>query len=245
MEDNVKKSLISPVTSLLVSLSLALGILVCNISDYGFLTTAHACGGGGSNSTVVGDTLAINNALAPDGVAFRNILVNGQFVEAGVIAGPVQLVSGSVVNANGVIVSNGDGGTESDGVVVGNGGPCVEGVIVSNGGDPAPNPAPNGVIVSNGGDPAPNPAPNGVIVSNGDDDPATNGGAGVGNQIGASGYIVGVSGTANGGTLTGDNITVTDGIVTGQNLLLSGSTIDGGFITVSGAITSVNSAPAN
>lgn len=242
MEDNVKKSRLSPVTSLLLSLSLALGILVCNLSDHGFLTVAQAravsCGSEGG-STVIGETLNLNDAVAPDGVAVHNVLVNGQLVEVGFIAGSVRFISGSVIGANGVIVSNGgdpttgngvivsngDGGTESDGVVVSNGSPCLDGVIVSNGDGST---GTNGVIVSNGdGD----TGPHSVIV---------------GDEISASGYVVSASGTANGGTLTGDNLTITDsGVITGQNLLLSGTTIDGGFISVSGTITGISIAPAN
>ena len=51
------------------------------------------------------------------------------------------------------------------------------------------------------------------------------------------------TGTAVGGTLTGDNITITDGLITGQNLLLSGTTINQG--SISGTITSVTITPAN
>ncbi|MFL6337326.1 MAG: hypothetical protein ACJ754_28840 [Pyrinomonadaceae bacterium] len=207
-----------------MSLSLALGILVCNMSGYGFLTTAHACGGSGG-STVIGNTLLINNALAPDGVAFRNILVNGQIIEAGVIAGPVQFVSSSVVNANGVIVGNEvpgaqPSGSDDYGVLVGNEVPCTDGVLVGN-------------EVPNGGGGAPvggNPATLGVLV---------------GNELNVNGLIVSSSGTATGGILTGDNLTVSGGVITGQNLLISGSTIDGGFISMSGSITGVSTPSGN
>jgi hypothetical protein len=223
MEENVKKAHLSPVTSLLMSLSLALGILVCNLSDYGFLTRVHASAG--SCATVVGGALTIDNARAPNGVVVANIIVNGQLIEAGVIAGSVQLVNSDVTNANGIIVGNGGDPTETDGIIVGNGAPCIDGIIVGNGGDPTQT---DGIIVGNGGDPT---VPNGIIVGNG---------------IGVSGYIVSASGTAIGGTLTGDNITVTDGgVITGHNLLLSGSTIDGGFINVSGTITGVSITPVN
>jgi hypothetical protein len=216
----VKKSFLSPVTSLLVSLSLALGILVCNMSDYGFLTTAHACGADGSGVTVIGQTWTLDQALAPNGVIVQNILVNGQIVEAGVIAGPVQLVSGSVVNANGVLVGNEEpgaatSGTDAYGVLVGNEAPCLEGVLVGN---EEPGAATSGTDAY------------GVLV---------------GNEINVNGLIVSASGTASGGILTGDNISITGGLITGQNLLLSGATINGGFISMSGTITGVTTAPSN
>jgi hypothetical protein len=218
----VKKSFLSPVTSLVVSLSLALGILVCNMCDYGFLTTAHACDGG---VTVLGETMTLNNALAPNGVSFHNLLVNGQLIEAGVIAGPVQLVGGGVTNVNGVIVSNGESEPAPNGVIVSNGGPCTNGVIVSNGGETVTN---------------------GVIVSNGDGEQSAGSAVTVSGEVSFSGYIISASGTANGGTLTGDNISITEGgVITGENLLLSGTTIDGGFMNMSGDLTGVSGTPAN
>lgn len=216
----MKKPFISPVTSLLVSLSLALGILVCNMSDYGLLTTAHACGADGSGLTVIGQTWTLNHALAPNGVTVQNILVNGQIVEAGVIAGSVQIVSGTVINANGVLVGNEEpgaasSGTDAYGVLVGNEAPCVQGVLVGN---EEPSAASSGANA------------NGVLV---------------GNEININGLIVGASGTANGGILTGENISITGGLITGQNLLLSGATINGGFINMSGTITGGTTAPGN
>jgi hypothetical protein len=219
----VKKPLLSPVTSLLLSLSLALGILVCNMSDYGFLTTAHACGGG--DSTVTGGTLTLDNALAPDGVAFSNILVDGQIVEAGVIAGPVRFVSGSMVNSTGVLVGNEvssaqPSGSNTYGVLVGNEAPCTAGVLVGN-----ELTAGASIPLASGG-----AATLGVLV---------------GNELTFSGLIISSSGTANGGILTGDNISISGGVITGQNLLLSDSTVNGGFSTMSGTVTGVSAPSGN
>jgi len=208
------------------------------LSDYGYLTTAHACGG---SLTVIGETMTLSDALAPNGVGFHNLLVNGQLIDAGVIAGPVRLVGGGVINTNGVIVSNGNNEPAPNGVIVSNGSnePAPNGVIVSNG-----EPCTDGVIVSNGG----GMVTNGVIVSNGDGDaiPSLGSAVVVSGEIGFSGYLISASGKANGGTLTGENISITEGgIITGENLLLSGTTIDGGFINMTGALTPVNNAPAN
>jgi hypothetical protein len=213
----VKKTLLSPVTSLLVSLSIALGILVCNMTDYGLLTTAHACGSDGSSVTVLGESWTLDHALAPDGVAFQSIVVNGQILEAGVIASPVNFVSGSVVNAQGVLVGNEVGGvqppgTSSNGVLVGNETPCMDGVLVGN----------EGQISGSSTD------PKGVLV---------------GNEVNVTGVIVDSSGTASGGILTGDNISISNGVLTGQNLVLSGATLSGGVISMSGAITEVSTSP--
>lgn len=219
----MKKSVFSPVTSLLLSLSLALGILVCNMSDYGYLTTAHACGNGNGPATVVGETLTIDDALAPEGLVVHNIVVNGQFVENGIIAGSVRFVGGEVVNANGVIVGNevpGGASSHDNDVQGGNETPCLNGVLVGNE-TPGANPGGNGA-----------PTSNGVLV---------------GNEIKiTSGVIVSASGMAEGGTLTGDELTVTaGGIITGRNLILSGTTLNGGYINISGTITGIKITPAN
>lgn len=213
----MKKTFLSPVTSLIVSLSIALGILVCNMSDYGLLTTAYACGSDGGSVTVLGESWTLDHALAPDGVAFQSVVVNGQILEAGVIASPVNFVGGSVVNTNGVLVGNeiaggGSSGVSSNGVLVGNESPCVNGVLVGN----------EGQITGSTTD------PKGVLV---------------GNEVTVTGYIINASGTVSGGILTGDNISISNGVVTGQNLVLSGATLGGGTINMSGAITGVSTSP--
>jgi hypothetical protein len=213
----VKKAYISPVTSLLMSLSLALGILVSDLSGYRLLTSAHAqegtCGGPGGGETVVTDSVNITDGLILSGITVHNVTINGTVLEQAVIAGSVQLANATVVGSPSVIQANG--------VIVGSDTPCANGVIVGS-----DSPSPSGVIVGSGG-----PTANGVIV--GSDSPTPS----------LSGVTGEASGTADGGTLTGDNITVADGVITGQNLLLSGATIDQG--SVSGTITSISIPPAN
>ncbi|MBV9924301.1 MAG: hypothetical protein JOZ96_04605 [Acidobacteria bacterium] len=108
-----------------MSLSLALGILVGDMGGLKLLTTAHAedstCSG-----MVYGQQVTLEEGVAVSGIAVRDIYVNGQLVPEAVIAGRVQLVDSSVVNALGVIV----GGNEvPNGVIVG--GREVEAVSLS------------------------------------------------------------------------------------------------------------------
>ena len=211
-EDNVKKAYISPVTSLLVSLALALGILVSDLSGYRLLTTAHAqqgpCGGG---------AVSIVDGLMLNGLTVGDVIVNGNVVENAVIAGSVRISNAQVVGSTGAVSAN------SGGVIVGVDNPvAVNGVIV---GVDAPCSTTSGVIVG-----VDNPvAVNGVIV--GVDNPVAVNGVIVGvdgaNLIGVTG---GTSGTAIGGVLTGDGITVNGGVITGQNLMLSGAVLSGGSI---------------
>jgi hypothetical protein len=101
-----------------MSLSLALGILVSDLSGYRLLTTAHARGG---------STVLINDGVATGGVAVRDVVVNGELVAQGVIADSVQIVNSTVEGTNGVIIG---GGTVS-GVIIGGG--TVSGVIIGGG----------------------------------------------------------------------------------------------------------------
>ncbi|MBV8856937.1 MAG: hypothetical protein JOZ02_08415 [Acidobacteria bacterium] len=210
----MKKAYFSPVTSLLMSLSLAVGILVSDLSGYRLLTSAHAqattCDGPGGDGTVVTDSVNIVDGLILSGITTRNVTVNGTVLGQAVIAGSVHLADATVVNSTSLI--------QTSGVIVGSDILCTDGVIVGS----------DGVIV---GSDTPGPSRNGVIV--GSDSPTPN----------LSGVTGDTSGTAVGGTLTGDDITITDGVITGHNLLLSGTTIDQG--SVSGTITSVTITPAN
>ena len=217
----MKKAYFSPVASLLVSLSLALGILVGNLSDHLFLTTAHAeeaiCSDAGAAGTVVSDSVNIEDGFIMGGLSLRNVVVNGSVVEQAVIAGNVQLTNATFVGSNGVII--GSGSPCSNGVIIGSGSPSPDGVIIGSG-----SPAPTGVIIGSG-----SPSPTGVII-------------GSGSTI-ISGVSGTISGTAVGGTLTGDDITIVDGVINGQNLLLNGAVIDGG--SISGTITSYSITPSN
>jgi hypothetical protein len=221
-------------TTLLMSLSLALGILVSDLSGYRLLTRVHAQEGTCGGSVIIQDGLILS------GITVRNIVVNGSVLEQAVIAGSVQLIDATVegppigIEADGVIIGSGDSPV-SNGVIIGSGDrPCSNGVIIGSGDRPVP----NGVIIGSGD----RPVPNGVIIGSGDR-PAPNGviiGSGNATIYGMTGET---TGTAVGGTLTGDNITITDGLITGQNLLLSGTTINQG--SISGTITSVTITPAN
>src|SRR5215204_398493 len=116
-----------------MALSLILGILVSDLRGYRLLTRAHAqtspCASQGGGVTLVSETVDIGQGISLNGLAVRNVLVNGQLVPEGVIAGGVRLLGGEVNGANGVIV--------------GNDSPVINGVIVGN---DAPTAA-NGVIV--------------------------------------------------------------------------------------------------
>jgi hypothetical protein len=197
----VKKAYISPVTSLLMSLSLALGILVSDLRGYKLLTSAHAqespCG---EPSDFGGGTIILS------GIEVSGLSVNGQLVEQGVIAGSVQLINSTIAyedsgDTSGVVVGGGNSPAPS-GVVVGGGNiiiaegeaeggsPCTEGVVVGGG---------NGVVVGGGN----SPAPSGVVVG---------------------------GGTVIGGLLTCDDINITNGVISGTNLVLTGATINTGSI---------------
>lgn len=220
----MKKVYISPVASFLMSLSLALGILVSDLSGFSHLTRAQAQESGSCGS-VSSSTVVINSGVT-DGVLVRDIVVNGEMIAQGVIAGSVTIINSSVESANGVLVGGGDSSeTNSSGVLVGGGDNTSSG---SGSGSPCV----NGVLVG-GGDGA--ATTSGVLVGGGDK--AESG------QVSVDGADVNTSSTFVGGILTGDNIVVTDGVITGQNLLLSGATIDGG--SINGTVTAVRITPAN
>ena len=222
----MKKAYLSPGTSLLVSLSLALGILVSDLGGYGILTRAYAradtCGSQSNYTTVVSNFVKISDGLILGGIAVRGVVFDGRVLEQALIAGSVHISDGTVVGANGVLVS--DGSPSPEGVLVSDGGPTSEtnGVLVSDGG-----PCLYGVLVSDG---APTAGANGVLVSDG---------------ITVNGVLVSDGVTATGGILTGDNVTFTGGVITGQNLRLAGATLAGQTVDISGTITSVQISPAN
>lgn len=245
----MKKAYISPVTSLLMSLSLVLGILVSDLRGYRLLTSAHAqegspCGVIENDVTVVGDTVNIENGLILSGITVRNVTVNGIVLDQAVIAGSVQISDATVVGSTGMVYSEeadagpsgviiGSESPKPNGVIIGSENPCSNGVIIGS-----ESPKPNGVIIG-----SESPKPNGVIIGSENPSPSPNGVI-IGSERTIIADVTGVAtGTAVGGTLTGDDIIVTDGFVTGQNLLLSGATFNGG--SVSGTITSVTITPTN
>lgn len=197
----MKKGYISPTASLLVSLSLALGILVGDVGGNRFLTTAHAQEGGNCTSeddaTILSDLITVEDGRILNGMTVHNVNVNGIIVEQAIIVGSVQLINTTVEGSNVI---------QASGVLIGSGGPCTNGVLIGSGGST------NGVLIGSGGS-----TTNGVLI-------------GSGTPV-VSGVTGEATGTAVGGSLTGDNIVVTDGVITGQNLLLSGATINQGSIS--------------
>ena len=217
----MKKVHFSPVASLLMSLSLALGILVGDVGSFKLLTSAHA------QQSSCGGSVNIEDGTALSGITVRNVAVNGTVLEQAVIASGVQLVDATLSGATGAFYTNGVyvGGDEGEGTT---------GVYV--GGDEGA--GTTGVYV--GGDEG-SPCVNGVYV--GGDEGAGTTGVYVGGVAteGTTGVYVG--GVAVGGALTGDNIEVVNGVITGQNLLLSGAALDGG--SIGGTSSSVTITPAN
>lgn len=111
MEDNVKKVHFSPVASLLMSLSLALGILVGDVGSFKLLTSAHA------QQSSCGGSVNIEDGTALSGITVRNVAVNGTVLEQAVIASGVQLVDATLSGATGAFYTNGVyvGGDEGEG----------------------------------------------------------------------------------------------------------------------------------
>ncbi|HEX7317876.1 MAG TPA: hypothetical protein VF297_28490 [Pyrinomonadaceae bacterium] len=231
----MKKAYISPVTPLLVSLSLALGILVGDVGGYKLLTSAHAqaggnCGGTVGGEPIVSDTVFVEDALILNSITVHNVTVNGTFVEQAVVVGGVQLVNTTVAGSSS-IYSDSDAVASGNGVLIGSGSPCTTGVLIGSG-----SPVPTGVLIGSG-----SPTQGGVLIGS---DAPTQGGVliGSGSPV-VSGVTGEATGTTDGGTLTGEDISITDGFITGRNLLLSGATIDQG--SISGIITSIRITPAN
>lgn len=219
-EDNVKKAHFSPVASLFMSLSLALGILVGNLSGYSPLTSVHAQEGG-CDGTVTGSTVKISDGVVNGGITVRDVIINGEYVAEAMIVGNIRLVAGEASQASGALVGGGAPTSPSlTGALVGGGAP-------TSGNATAGTPCSGDVVVGLSGALVGGGAP----VSNAD------------GNITVGGAVVSATGTFVGGMLTGDNISIVDGVITGQNLMLSGATIDGG--TLSGTVTSVSVTPAN
>jgi hypothetical protein len=217
----VKKAYFSPVTSLLMSLSLALGILVGEMNGYGLLTTAHAQEGGGCGGTVTGSTVTIGSGVVDGGIVVRNIIVNGETIEQAVIPSSVQIIQGEAMEANGALVGGGAPAPANlSGALVGGGAPAPGGQNVA---------APCLDVVVD---------LSGALVGGGA--PVAGGAE---NEITVHGAVVRATGTFVGGMLTGEDIVINNGVITGQNLLLSGATIEGG--SIEGTIASVQISPAD
>jgi hypothetical protein len=142
LEVKVKKAHLPLVTPLLVSFSLAFGILVSDLSGHRFLTAAHAQGNSCAGKKVATRHVSVDDGLVLGGIQFRTIRVDGRVIPHGVIASGVHINDTTIVGASGVIVS--DGSPTASGVIVSDGSPTTAGVIVSDG------VAVTGVIVSDG-----------------------------------------------------------------------------------------------
>ena len=187
----MKRTKLSPVISLVVSLSLVVGILVSDLAGARLLTAAHAQTSGGCAGQ---SSVRITRGLLSGGVVVHNVTVGGQLVALAYIPGSVQIARGSVGGVNGVIVSDGSPGAV-EGVIVSDGGPNRDGVIVSDG---SPNADRDGVIVSDG------ITANGVIVSDG------------GSVIATGGTISGEGVSVENGVITGYNLVLRGATISGS-----------------------------
>jgi hypothetical protein len=199
LEATVKRTHLSPAASLVVSLSLVVGILVCDIAGSRLLTAAHAqsgCSGQGSS-------VNINEGVLTGGVVVRNVVVGGQLVALAYVPGSVQVVRGTIVSdgsTDGIIVSD---GVSAQGIIVSDGSTCTNGIIVSDG---SPSGGTQGIIVSDGL----SVAGDGIIVSDGGGTAATGG------TLSGDGIIV------SDGIVTGANLRLTDATIVGGSMRFNG-----------------------
>ena len=86
----MKKTHLSSVTALLLSLSLVIGILVSDFAGARFLTTAHAESGQCASTTVITPAVEIGDgATTTQGIVMTDVTVGDQVISQGVIAGSV------------------------------------------------------------------------------------------------------------------------------------------------------------
>jgi hypothetical protein len=256
MEATVKRTHLSPVTSLLVSLSLVVGILVCDLAGLHALPEANAQTSGAHRVAPVAVPAA---TLAGGVIAAKGVVINGVATDA-VFLGKIR-VSNSVIESGGGISRYGDVevlGAYPSGTIGGDplatGGAYPSGITtdvtgaypsgtVSDGGVEVSGAYPSGTI---GGDVLTDVGgayPSGTI---GADDATGAYPSGITTDV-TGAYPSGIttdvtgaypSGTVTvigdlqvvGGTLQGSNIQVTNGVVTGDNLVLVGA-----YVTSSGA----------
>jgi hypothetical protein len=217
LEATVKRILLSPVTTLLMSLSLVVGILVCDLTGLRALPAASAQTGAVRSVSVA--------TLAGGVIAAKGVVINGVATDA-VFLGSVT-VSNSVIDAGRGITRFGALGA-SDFYVLGaypSGDPePVNGAYPSGDPDPVNGAYPSGDPEPvNGAYPSGDPDPVNGAYPSGDPDPV--------NGAYPSGVIYGGGGLeVIGGTLQGSNIQVTNGVISGENLVLVGA-----FVTSPGA----------
>lgn len=200
LEVNVNSTRFSPIKPLAVSLALALGILVADLTGRPLVPAAEAqdssdCTGQFAVKGVpVGTAVPISEGTLKGGpIALRGVIVSGDEVDA--------IVDGDLLIADGVLF--GDDTVRADGLVVDGGAtPCTNSVIVS------------GEVVSAFG----------VIVSG--DDEGSNDGPGAPAEFEVfGGTIEGDNLRVEGGVLRGDNLRLVGGHVKGSSLRVVGASI--------------------
>src|ERR1043166_1226599 len=155
MEVTVKRKHLSPLTSLLVSISLVIGILVVDLTQTRIVLAARAQDGS-QNSATGGASFKVANATLRGRVAASGLIVNGVATDA-VFHGQIAVVKSVVAP---------DGAISFDGIIVNGGSPTPTDGIIVNGGSPTP---PDGSTV-NGGSAT---ATDGIIVNGGAPPPTT------------------------------------------------------------------------
>ena len=211
----MKRNSLSPVVSLLASLSLALGILVADVTGLGGRAQAQTVEMFSLCSAPTAMTGAVTIADAPISaslVSARGVYVNGVEVD-GVFGSGVRAVDSTMftissISVNVISYSTGAGG-------------CADGVIAS-GSLPTSGDIPTTGVIASGSLPASSETPtSGVIAS----------GSLTIDGVVASGEVV-----ATGGVVEGDNVRVIDGVITGENLRLVGTVLSGDGLTTSSAL---------
>jgi hypothetical protein len=224
-EDNVKKTYISPMTSLLMSLSLVAGIFVAGLTNSRVLPAAKAQNVqqvtfGAPYATVAGTVMVargvVVNGVASDALIPGTVRISDTVVDSG--CGLTALgfsMTGDMVYALGVFTS-------------GN---------IAGGDDPT---GPNGVFTSGnlaGGD-LPT-GPNGVFTSGnltGGDQPIGPSGVFTSGNVADEDSPAGPSGVfTSGNVYVGDNLQIVGGVLTGSNIQITNGVISGSDLQVTGA----------
>lgn len=189
----MKRFHLSPVTSVLVSLSLVVGILVCDLT--GATPSAHAQTGAPHVYSVTVSAARLTGSV----IAAKGVMINGVATDA-VFVGGIKLSNSVIQSGDGVYVTgafpSGGGDDTAEGAfpsgIVGD--EPTEGAFPS-GDEPTDGAFPSGIV---GEDLTEGAFPSGIISSDGDV-------------------------TVIGGTLQGTNIQVTNGVISGENLVLVGA----------------------
>jgi hypothetical protein len=197
----VKRFHLSPVTTLVVSLSLVVGILVSGLTD-SVVPVAKAQTGSAETPRVapVRSTIMVGNSgVAASRIIFKGVAIDGVPTDAVLEGGHIRLVNGVIISGESPVSENlvvsgvvSDNPLDTDGVI-------ISGEIVGGSPDSL-----DGVIIS-----GEIQKPEGVTV----------------NSITAPTDAVVVTG----GILEGDDVNVTDGIIiSGTNITVTGATVSAG-----------------